>query len=82
MRIAGAGIATATNWICNYAVVLVTPIALESISWRYYVVYAVLNVCFIPIVGFFVSACFLNRTLQLLIDAIVCRNEGSLLGAN
>ncbi|RMZ11836.1 hypothetical protein D0862_02824 [Hortaea werneckii] len=53
MRIAGAGIATATNWICNYAVVLATPVALESISWRYYVVYAVLNVCFIPIVGFF-----------------------------
>ncbi|KAI7369249.1 hexose carrier protein [Hortaea werneckii] len=53
MRIAGAGIATATNWICNYAVVLVTPVALESISWRYYVVYAVLNVCFIPIVKFF-----------------------------
>ncbi|RMX88421.1 hypothetical protein D0869_01648, partial [Hortaea werneckii] len=52
MRIAGAGIATATNWICNYAVVLVTPVALESISWRYYVVYAVLNVCFIPIVKF------------------------------
>ncbi|KAI7209328.1 hexose carrier protein [Hortaea werneckii] len=53
IRIAGAGIATATNWICNYAVVLVTPVALESVSWRYYVVYAVLNLCFIPIVKFF-----------------------------
>lgn len=72
MRIAGAGIATATNWICNYAVVLATPVALESISWRYYVVYAVLNVCFIPIVGFFVSAHFLDRMLRVLIDAIVC----------
>ncbi|CAH0019642.1 unnamed protein product [Clonostachys rhizophaga] len=36
MRIAGAGVATATNWINNYAVVLVTP----------YLIYAVLNTAF------------------------------------
>jgi sugar porter (SP) family MFS transporter len=55
IRIAGAGIATATNWICNYVVVLVTPIAIQNIAWRYYIVYAVLNLSFAPIVKFFVS---------------------------
>ncbi|KAI9932589.1 hypothetical protein MW887_008834 [Aspergillus wentii] len=47
----GAGLATATNWICNYAVVLVTPIGIEKISWRYYIIYAVLNFCFVPVVS-------------------------------
>ncbi|KAF5857216.1 hypothetical protein ETB97_006058 [Aspergillus alliaceus] len=46
----GAGIATATNWICNYAVVLATPVGIERIAWRYYLIYAALNILFIPIV--------------------------------
>jgi MFS family permease len=53
MRIAGAGIATATNWINNYIVVLVTPIGISNISWKYYLIYAVLNAVFVPIVGYF-----------------------------
>ncbi|RDK46559.1 hypothetical protein M752DRAFT_290058 [Aspergillus phoenicis ATCC 13157] len=47
----GSGLATATNWICNYAVVLVTPIGTENIDWQYYIIYAVLNFCFIPVVS-------------------------------
>lgn len=58
MRIFGAGIATATNWICNYAVVLVTPLAVQNIKWRYYIIYAVLNFAFAPIVKLFVSSHF------------------------
>ncbi|KAL8866042.1 MAG: hypothetical protein Q9198_009061 [Flavoplaca austrocitrina] len=49
----GAGIATCTNWICNYAVVLVTPVGIDTIGWRYYIVYAVLNFAFVPIVQIF-----------------------------
>lgn len=49
----GAGIATATNWICNYAVVLVTPLGIANIAWRYYILYAVLNMVFVPIIHFF-----------------------------
>ncbi|KAB8239023.1 sugar porter family MFS transporter [Aspergillus alliaceus] len=49
----GAGIATATNWICNYAVVLATPVGIERIAWRYYLIYAALNILFIPIVWVF-----------------------------
>ncbi|KAJ6169815.1 hypothetical protein N7485_007161 [Penicillium canescens] len=46
----GAGLATATNWICNYAVVLVTPIGIANIAWRYYIIYATLNFLFVPII--------------------------------
>ncbi|KAM5345669.1 hypothetical protein ACJ41O_011530 [Fusarium nematophilum] len=53
MRIAGAGVATATNWICNYAVVLVTPIGIDEIGWKYYLIYAVLNAVFVVIVQVF-----------------------------
>lgn len=53
MRIAGASIATATNWICNYAVVLVTPVGIQNIRWGYYVLFAALNLIFVPIVWFF-----------------------------
>ncbi|KAF4453259.1 hexose carrier [Fusarium albosuccineum] len=49
MRIAGAGVATATNWICNYAVVLVTPTGIKEIGWRYCLVYAVLNAAFVVV---------------------------------
>lgn len=49
----GAGIATATNWICNYAVVLVTPVGTDSIGWRFYIIFAVLNISFVPIVWLF-----------------------------
>ena len=53
MRIAGAGIATATNWICNYVVVLVTPVGISNIQWRYYLIYAVLNAAFVVVVQVF-----------------------------
>ncbi|KAI5276016.1 hexose carrier protein [Aureobasidium subglaciale] len=53
MRIAGAGIATATNWICNYAVVLVTPVAVQNIKWKFYIIFAALNFGFAPVVKIF-----------------------------
>lgn len=53
MRISGAGVATATNWICNYVVVLVTPVGINNIGWKYYLVYAVLNAAFVIVVQVF-----------------------------
>lgn len=53
MRIPGAGIATATNWINNYAVVLITPVGIQNLAWKYYLIYAALNASFVPIVQFF-----------------------------
>ena len=51
-RNVGAAVATASNWISNYAVVLVTPVGISNIAWKYYIIYAVLNFVFAPIVWF------------------------------
>ncbi|PVH71344.1 general substrate transporter [Cadophora sp. DSE1049] len=53
MRNAGAAVATATNWINNYIVVLVTPVGISTIAWRYYLIYAAMNFAFFPIVWYF-----------------------------
>ncbi|KAK6371402.1 hypothetical protein LTS17_009133 [Exophiala oligosperma] len=62
-RMAVAGIATATSWIFNFLVVEVTPVAFTSIHWRYFIVYAVLNALWVPIVYFFFPETS-NRSLE------------------
>lgn len=42
-RNTGAAISTATNWIFNYVIVLITPTGIANIAWRYYIIYAVMN---------------------------------------
>lgn len=50
MRNIGTSIATAVNWTFVYVVVVVTPTAIENIGWKYYLIYAVFNICFVPII--------------------------------
>ncbi|KAL2010780.1 hypothetical protein VTN00DRAFT_6587 [Thermoascus crustaceus] len=47
------GIAAAANWIFCFVVVMTIPPAFANIQWRTYIIYAVLNACFIPIIYFF-----------------------------
>ena len=42
-------LSTSSNWIFNFMVVMVTPIAFTNIGWKTYVVFAVLNAMAIPI---------------------------------
>ncbi|KAF9875672.1 hypothetical protein CkaCkLH20_06604 [Colletotrichum karsti] len=53
MRIAGAGISTATNWINNYVVVLITPVGISNLGWKFYLMFAVFNAAFVPVVQLF-----------------------------
>jgi sugar porter (SP) family MFS transporter len=50
MRNVGTSIATAVNWISVYIVVVITPIAIDNIGWKYYLIYAVFNFAFVPII--------------------------------
>ncbi|KAL5592359.1 hypothetical protein FOBRF1_013385 [Fusarium oxysporum] len=50
MRNTGTSIATAVNWIFVYVVVVITPTAIDNIGWKYYLIYAVFNICFLPII--------------------------------
>lgn len=38
-----AGLASAANWIFNFLIAEVTPVAFDSISWKYYLVYVCTN---------------------------------------
>jgi len=34
-------------------VVRITPAAIVHIGWRYYIIYAIFNACFVPVMYFF-----------------------------
>lgn len=39
--------------ITNFVIVEITPIGIQNIGWRFYIVWTVLNAVFFPIVYFF-----------------------------
>jgi hypothetical protein len=49
LRQRGSSISTGTNWIMNFLIVYITPPALENIKWRTYIIFAVLNATWVPI---------------------------------
>lgn len=53
MRSIGNSAAMVTNWVFVYVVVIMTPSAIANISWRFYIIFAVLNFAWFPIVWFF-----------------------------
>ncbi|KAG8418779.1 hypothetical protein J3459_012048 [Metarhizium acridum] len=53
LRQKGSSISTAANWIFNYMVVRITPIAIENIGWKTYIIFAILNATWVPIIFFF-----------------------------
>jgi hypothetical protein len=46
-------VSTINNWLFNFAVVMVTPIMVDRIKWATYLVFAIFNASFIPIIYFF-----------------------------
>ncbi|KAM7224090.1 General substrate transporter [Rhypophila decipiens] len=48
-----AAIATSWNWMAVFAVVKFAPIAFANIQWRTFIIFAVLNASFIPMIYFF-----------------------------
>ena len=63
MRTKGAALGTATNWIVNFMVVEITPIGIQSLHWKFYVIWTVFNFSFVPIVYFFYPETS-DRTLE------------------
>ncbi|KJA15880.1 hypothetical protein HYPSUDRAFT_47932 [Hypholoma sublateritium FD-334 SS-4] len=53
MRTKGAALGTASNWISNYIVVQITPTGIANLGWRFYIIWAVFNAIFVPVVWFF-----------------------------
>lgn len=52
MRTKGAAVATATDWLTNFIVVEVTPIGIQNLSWKFYIVWTCTNAAFLPVLYF------------------------------
>ncbi|KAF8197103.1 hypothetical protein BJ912DRAFT_1020959 [Pholiota molesta] len=50
MRTKGAALGTASNWISNYIVVQITPTGIATLGWRFYIIWAVFNAIFVPLI--------------------------------
>ncbi|UPL04283.1 hypothetical protein LCI18_015217 [Fusarium solani-melongenae] len=53
LRQRGSSISTAANWIFNYMIVQITPISIENIGWKTYIIFAVLNALWVPLIFLF-----------------------------
>ncbi|KAF2872282.1 sugar transporter STL1 [Massariosphaeria phaeospora] len=63
MRTKGASLAMSTNWICNYGVVQATLPGIESLGYKFWIIWAVICFSFIPTTYFFYPETA-NRTLE------------------
>ncbi|CAG8976894.1 hypothetical protein HYALB_00003505 [Hymenoscyphus albidus] len=86
IRQRGSSISTAANWIFNYMIVQITPISIDNIGWRTYIIFAVLNACWVPIIFLFfpetkgleleaVDALFSERAAANLFEAEVEKSD-------
>ncbi|KAL0066950.1 hypothetical protein AAF712_005939 [Marasmius tenuissimus] len=74
MRTKGAALGTASNWISNYIVVQITPIGIENLGWKFYIIWAAFNAIFVPLVWVFYPETS-NRHLED-IDRMYRENQG------
>ena len=54
MRTKGAALATACDWLFNWVVVQSTPPGIEHLQWGFYMIFALFNAAFVPMVYYFV----------------------------
>lgn len=53
LRQKGSAISTASNWICNFLIVEVTPLAITNIGYKYYIAFAIINAAWVPVIYMF-----------------------------
>ncbi|KAI2643153.1 general substrate transporter [Xylaria nigripes] len=53
IRAPANALSTSANWIFNFLVVIITPIAFNNIGYRTYIIFAVINAFMVPSVYFF-----------------------------
>jgi hypothetical protein len=65
IRSRGQALGAFINWMCVFTVVQITPIAIGSIGWKTFIIFAVFCACWVPIVY-----CFFPETNQLMLEDI------------
>lgn len=63
LRMAMSSISTANHWLWNFVVVMVTPVAIETIGWQFYIVFAVIAAC-VPVSVYFLFPETMGRNLE------------------
>ncbi|GAB7345827.1 hypothetical protein MBLNU457_4084t1 [Dothideomycetes sp. NU457] len=53
IRAPANAVATSGNWIWNFMVVMITPVAFSTIGYQTYIIFAVINAAIVPCVWFF-----------------------------
>ncbi|KAF2212248.1 hypothetical protein CERZMDRAFT_97527 [Cercospora zeae-maydis SCOH1-5] len=75
MRNKGAALGTATNWICNFMVVEITPSGIRNLHWKFYIIWTVFNFSFVPLVYVFFPETA-GRTLEDIDDYFRSHSKG------
>ncbi|KAK1148543.1 hypothetical protein N8T08_009549 [Aspergillus melleus] len=52
-RAKGTAVATSSNWIWNFFVVMITPVIINRLQWKAYLIFMCTNFAFVPLVYFF-----------------------------
>lgn len=77
LRVAMASISTANHWLWNFVVAMITPVAIDTIGYRYWIVYAVIGIC-IPVSVFFLYPETAGRSLEEI--ETIFRDSPSIMG--
>ncbi|KAI1269851.1 general substrate transporter [Xylariaceae sp. FL1019] len=77
LRMAMSSISTANHWLWNFVIALITPVAIETIGWQYYIVFAVVGAV-IPVSVYFLYPETMGRSLEE-ID-LIFKQSPSVLG--
>lgn len=65
MRAKGSSISTAANWICNFAIVEMTPSAIANIGYKFYIIFAILNALWVPVIYFMFPVSLLSSAIPV-----------------
>lgn len=52
-RTRGTAVGVSSNWLWNFTVVMITPIIINRLEWRAYLIFMVTNLLFVPMFYFF-----------------------------
>ncbi|KAF4981199.1 hypothetical protein FDECE_17729 [Fusarium decemcellulare] len=74
-RTRGTAIGVSSNWLWNFTVVMITPIIINRLKWKAYLIFTVTNLVFIPIIYFFYPETS-NLALEE-VDYIFARGENA-----
>ncbi|CAI7646125.1 unnamed protein product [Penicillium manginii] len=63
LRVAMSSISTANHWLWNFVVTMITPVAIDTIGYKYYIVFTCIGFC-IPLSIYFLYPETMGRTLE------------------